>query len=62
MLQSILVRPTAMVFPRNLVYVALFNTLHEKGTLTQDRLRFFAFASVGIFLYQVSLDISFAIA
>lgn len=53
MLQSILVRPLSMVFPRNLVYVTLFHTLHEKSKITQDKLKFFTLAFVAVFVYQV---------
>ncbi|EGG06337.1 putative oligopeptide transporter [Melampsora larici-populina 98AG31] len=46
---SILIRPTAMVWPSSLVVVTLYNTLHSVGgdteegrKLTRDRMKFFA--------------------
>ncbi|KAH9821600.1 putative oligopeptide transporter [Melampsora americana] len=56
---SILIRPTAMVWPSSLVVVTLYNTLHSVGgdtedgrKLTRDRMKFFAIVFVGIFFYQ----------
>lgn len=56
---SILIRPTAMVWPSSLVAVTLYNTLHSVGgdtedgrKLTRDRMRFFAIVFVAIFFYQ----------
>lgn len=58
---SILIRPTAMVWPSSLVVLALYNTLHSVGNetqegrqLTRDRMKFFSIVIIGIFFYQVS--------
>ncbi|KAG0145764.1 hypothetical protein CROQUDRAFT_45326 [Cronartium quercuum f. sp. fusiforme G11] len=56
---SILIRPTAMLWPSSLVAVTLYNTLHSVGSetaegrkLTRDRMRFFTIVFIGIFFYQ----------
>lgn len=49
---NLLVRPTAMVWPATLTVVSLMNALHGEGPLTQQRLRLFALATVGIFGWQ----------
>lgn len=53
---SILVRPTVMVWPSQLVTVALYETLHGGSTdqirQAKDRLRFFGKSFTGIFAWQ----------
>jgi hypothetical protein len=53
---AILVRPTVMVWPAQLVTVALYETLHggSKDQIRQakDRLRFFLKSFAGIFTWQ----------
>ncbi|OAV87642.1 OPT family small oligopeptide transporter [Puccinia triticina 1-1 BBBD Race 1] len=56
---SILIRPTAMVWPSSLVVVTLYNTLHAVGDGTQEsrdftkaRMRFFTMIFIMIFVYQ----------
>lgn len=49
---NLLVRPTAMLWPATLTVVSLMHALHGEGPLTEKRLRLFAVASVGIFIWQ----------
>ncbi|GAA5934611.1 hypothetical protein JCM3775_002003 [Rhodotorula graminis] len=53
---KLLVRPTVMVWPSQLVTVALYVTLHggakELQQQTRDRMRFFLIAFVAIFVWQ----------
>ncbi|KAG0227023.1 putative sexual differentiation process protein isp4 [Mortierella sp. GBAus27b] len=54
-LRRYLVYPAAMVWPYNLVQVALFNTLHEDEDLAPgqwSRFKFFVVAAFGMFCYQ----------
>ncbi|KAF9376330.1 hypothetical protein CPB97_010875, partial [Podila verticillata] len=54
-LRRYLVYPAAMVWPANLVQVALFNTLHEDENLQAgqwSRFKFFLAATFAMFLYQ----------
>ncbi|KAG0335424.1 hypothetical protein BG005_004588, partial [Podila minutissima] len=54
-LRRYLVYPAAMVWPANLVQVALFNTLHEDENLQAgqwSRFKFFLVATFSMFLYQ----------
>ncbi|KAF9548474.1 hypothetical protein EC957_006287 [Mortierella hygrophila] len=54
-LRRYLVYPAAMIWPSNLVQVALFNTLHKDEDLEAgqwSRFKFFCVATVGMFLYQ----------
>lgn len=53
MLQNILVRPVAMVFPQSLVYVTMFHALHEKNRNTEKQLRIFASVFIAVFIFQV---------
>lgn len=41
-----------MLWPATLTVVSLMNALHGEGPLTEKRLRLFAFASIGIFIWQ----------
>ncbi|KAF9110362.1 hypothetical protein BGX27_006457 [Mortierella sp. AM989] len=53
-LRRYLVYPAAMVWPANLVQVALFNTLHEDEDLAPgqwSRYKFFLVAAIGMFFY-----------
>ncbi|KAF9583738.1 hypothetical protein BGW38_008704, partial [Lunasporangiospora selenospora] len=53
-LRRYLVYPAAMIWPANLVQVALFNTLHQDESLQPgqwSRFKFFCFATLGMFLY-----------
>ncbi|CAG8483621.1 21933_t:CDS:10 [Gigaspora margarita] len=47
-----LVRPNNMIWPQALVFSTLYNTLHGNTTETKDRIRFFYFAFIGIFVWQ----------
>ncbi|KAG0375942.1 hypothetical protein BGX24_008485, partial [Mortierella sp. AD032] len=54
-LRRYLVYPAAMIWPANLVQVALFNTLHKDEELQPgqwSRFKFFCVATFGMFLYQ----------
>ncbi|KAF9420377.1 hypothetical protein BGZ76_004098, partial [Entomortierella beljakovae] len=54
-LRRYLVYPAAMVWPANLVQVALFNTLHQDEDLAPgqwSRYKFFMVAAIGMFLYS----------
>ncbi|KAG0368434.1 hypothetical protein BGZ54_001956, partial [Gamsiella multidivaricata] len=54
-LRRYLVYPAAMIWPANLVQVALFNTLHQDEDLAPgqwSRFKFFLVATLGMFLYQ----------
>ncbi|KAG0230201.1 hypothetical protein BGX31_005957, partial [Mortierella sp. GBA43] len=54
-LRRYLVYPAAMVWPSNLVQVALFNTLHKEEDLAPgqwSRFKFFLVAAFGMFCYQ----------
>ncbi|BGP17800.1 hypothetical protein JCM10213_001699 [Rhodosporidiobolus nylandii] len=52
----LLVRPTVMIWPSQLVTVALYETLHggakEEQQQTRDRMRFFTWSFLGIFGWQ----------
>ena len=53
-LRRYLVYPAAMIWPANLVQVALFNTLHQEEELKPgqwSRYRFFIWATIGMFFY-----------
>ncbi|KAF9410344.1 hypothetical protein BGZ94_001675 [Podila epigama] len=53
-LRRYLVYPAAMIWPSNLVTVALFNTLHRREQLSPGqwtRQRFFAVCAIGSFIY-----------
>lgn len=53
MVTNLLVKPTSMIWPSTLVTTSLFHTLHDKeAPNTRARLRLFAFAFVGIYMYQ----------
>lgn len=54
MFRSFLVYPTAMLYPKNLIYVNLFDVLHRsKGELLQGkRLRFFWMVVGVVFVYE----------
>ncbi|KAF0420508.1 opt family small oligopeptide transporter [Gigaspora margarita] len=47
-----LVRPTNMIWPRSLVFVAMYNTLHRNNTEAEDKIRFFYIAFILIFIWQ----------
>ncbi|CAO3568081.1 unnamed protein product [Mortierella alpina] len=54
-LRRYLVYPAAMIWPANLVQVALFNTLHKEEELAPGqwtRFKFFLVATLAMFLYQ----------
>ncbi|KAF9114931.1 hypothetical protein BGW39_003224, partial [Mortierella sp. 14UC] len=54
-LRRYLVYPSAMIWPANLVQVALFNTLHKEEDLAPGqwtRFRFFCVAALVMFVYQ----------
>ncbi|KAF9320893.1 hypothetical protein BG003_004451 [Podila horticola] len=54
-LRRYLVYPAAMVWPANLVQVALFNTLHKEEEAQEgqmSRYKFFCVAAIAIFFYQ----------
>ncbi|KAF9177149.1 hypothetical protein BGZ50_009080 [Haplosporangium sp. Z 11] len=54
-LRRYLVYPAAMIWPANLVQVALFNTLHKDEDLEPgqwSRFKFFLVAAIGMFLYS----------
>ncbi|KAG0372608.1 hypothetical protein BGX24_012823, partial [Mortierella sp. AD032] len=54
-LRRYLVYPAAMIWPANLVQVALFNTLHKEEDLSHgqwSRYKYFCVASVCMFIYQ----------
>ncbi|KAI1315018.1 hypothetical protein EDD11_001403 [Mortierella claussenii] len=54
-LRRYLVYPAAMIWPANLVQVALFNTLHKEEDLKPgqwSRFKFFLVATLAMFLYQ----------
>ncbi|KAF9386482.1 hypothetical protein CPB97_003656 [Podila verticillata] len=54
-LRRYLVYPAAMIWPANLVQVALFNTLHKDEELQEgqmSRYKFFCIAATAIFFYQ----------
>ncbi|KAF9556103.1 hypothetical protein EC968_008446 [Mortierella alpina] len=54
-LRRYLVYPAAMIWPANLVQVALFNTLHKEEELAPGqwtRFRFFLVATLAMFFYQ----------
>ncbi|KAI1321424.1 hypothetical protein EDD11_005115 [Mortierella claussenii] len=54
-LRRYLVYPAAMIWPANLVQVALFNTLHQDENLAPgqwSRFKFFLVATLAMFLYQ----------
>ncbi|KAG0048797.1 hypothetical protein BGZ83_006304 [Gryganskiella cystojenkinii] len=53
-LRRYLVYPAAMIWPSNLVQVALFNTLHQEESLERGqwtRYKFFMVATIGMFFY-----------
>ncbi|KAH8928939.1 OPT superfamily oligopeptide transporter [Atractiella rhizophila] len=59
LLERLLVKPTAMVWPSSLVVVTLYETLHGNesksagmANLTGDRMRFFTLCFIGIFIWQ----------
>ncbi|KAF8318464.1 OPT superfamily oligopeptide transporter [Clavulina sp. PMI_390] len=53
-LQDILVRPVAMVFPQNLVFVTMFHALHDnKNTAQRTQMKMFMVVFVAIFVYQM---------
>ncbi|GAA5918161.1 hypothetical protein JCM8208_006843, partial [Rhodotorula glutinis] len=60
---KLLVRPTVMVWPSQLVTVALYETLHggakELQQQTRDRMRFFLIAFVAIFVWQFLPAVAF---
>ncbi|BGP41555.1 hypothetical protein JCM10449v2_005546 [Rhodotorula kratochvilovae] len=60
---KLLVRPTVMVWPAQLVTVALYETLHggarEHQQQTRDRMRFFLLAFVAIFVWQFMPAVAF---
>lgn len=56
LLRSILVDPASMIWPSNLVQVALYNTLHGRGEPNapgMKRFRFFLIMFVAAFVYQL---------
>ena len=63
--KHILVAPSSMIWPYNLAFAAIFNTLHSQettGTYASggiSRARFFTYFFVGYFLYSQLLFIHF---
>ncbi|CAG8839336.1 4382_t:CDS:2, partial [Racocetra persica] len=51
-LRKFLVRPTNMIWPSNLVYASMYNTLHGNASETRDKIRFFATAFTAMFVWQ----------
>ncbi|RIB05858.1 OPT oligopeptide transporter protein [Gigaspora rosea] len=47
-----LVRPANMIWPQSLVYASMYNTLHGNTSETNDKLRFFYFAFISMFVWQ----------
>ncbi|CAG8674105.1 9240_t:CDS:2, partial [Gigaspora rosea] len=52
-LRKHLVRPINMIWPQALVFSALYNTLHGNSAETKERIRFFYFAFISIFVWQI---------
>lgn len=51
LVEKVLVKPVAMIFPRNLVTTTMFYTLHDrKSRDTQARLQYFAMIFIAIFV------------
>ncbi|CAG8570722.1 22811_t:CDS:10 [Cetraspora pellucida] len=51
-LRKFLVRPANMIWPSNLVYASMYNTLHGNASETRDKIRFFATAFTAMFVWQ----------
>ncbi|KAF0512121.1 opt family small oligopeptide transporter [Gigaspora margarita] len=47
-----LVRPINMIWPKSLVFAAMFNTLHGNISETNDKVRFFYIAFISMFVWQ----------
>ncbi|CAG8734673.1 11977_t:CDS:10 [Gigaspora margarita] len=47
-----LVRPANMIWPQSLVYASMYNTLHGNTSETNDKIRFFYFAFISMFVWQ----------
>lgn len=56
LVEKVLVKPVAMIFPRNLVTTTMFYTLHDgKSRDTQARLQYFAMFFIAIFVSASSI-------
>ncbi|CAG8433450.1 1785_t:CDS:10 [Diversispora eburnea] len=51
-LRKYLVRPANMLWPSNLVFSSLFSTLHGNVSDTNDKLKFFTFSFISVFIWQ----------
>ncbi|CAG8433430.1 1775_t:CDS:10 [Diversispora eburnea] len=51
-LRKYLVRPVNMIWPSNLVFASMYNTLHGNASETRDKLRFFLIAFITMFIWQ----------
>ncbi|CAG8446884.1 11182_t:CDS:10 [Acaulospora colombiana] len=51
-LRKYLVRPANMIWPTNLVFASMYNTLHGDASETRDKLRFFLIAFSMMFVWQ----------
>ncbi|KAG9292397.1 hypothetical protein G9A89_015267 [Geosiphon pyriformis] len=51
-LRKYLVRPSNMVWPSNLVFASMFNTLHGNAKDTKNQLRFFKITLLIVFIWQ----------
>ncbi|CAG8532260.1 24732_t:CDS:10, partial [Gigaspora rosea] len=51
-LRKFLVRPANMIWPSNLVYASMYNTLHGNVSETRDKIRFFVTAFTAMFVWQ----------
>ncbi|CAG8758232.1 9793_t:CDS:10 [Dentiscutata erythropus] len=47
-----LVRPANMIWPKSLVYAAMYNTLHGNTSQTNHKFKFFAIAFISMFVWQ----------
>ncbi|CAG8567234.1 12233_t:CDS:10 [Dentiscutata erythropus] len=45
-------RPANMIWPSNLVYASMYNTLHGNVSETRDKIKFFAIAFTAMFVWQ----------
>ncbi|CAG8692050.1 2927_t:CDS:2, partial [Gigaspora rosea] len=51
-IRKTLVRPINMIWPKSLVFAAMFNTLHGNISETNDKIRFFYTAFISMFVWQ----------
>ncbi|KAF0449703.1 opt family small oligopeptide transporter [Gigaspora margarita] len=51
-LRKFLVRPANMIWPSNLVYASMYNTLHGNISETRDKIQFFVTAFTAMFVWQ----------